>query len=381
MAEKYAVRNLRLCTKDCICLYVCPTGATNTENSIIDISKCIGCGACAQACPSAAISMVPKVMPAQQPKQQSVVQAMRGLIQSKAKAEMMASQLDDTLSVAVAKSSRLMAEDLNREAGFMLPQSENTRKFLESIKSYPDIPFDVVDILLKTINFNEKMEEKKMEKWKCTVCGYIHEGPMTPDFVCPICGVGPDKFVKCEEPKVEKKPFAGSKTEKNLWEAFSGESQARNKYTYYASVAKKAGYEQIAAIFLQTAENEKEHAKLWFKALGALGDTAANLLDAAEGENYEWTEMYARMAREAEEEGYLELAEQFRGVAAVEKNHEERYRKLLRNVEAQEVFKKSGVTLWECRNCGHLEMGVKASDECPVCFHAQAFFEVRAENY
>ena len=180
-----------------------------------------------------------------------------------------------------------------------------------------------------------------MEKWKCTVCGYIHEGPMTPDFVCPICGVGPDKFVKCEEPKVEKKPFAGSKTEKNLWEAFSGESQARNKYTYYASVAKKAGYEQIAAIFLQTAENEKEHAKLWFKALGALGDTAANLLDAAEGENYEWTEMYARMAREAEEEGYLELAEQFRGVAAVEKNHEERYRKLLRNVEAQEVFKRA----------------------------------------
>ena len=137
MAEKYAVRNLRLCTKDCICLYVCPTGATDTENSIIDISKCIGCGACAQACPSAAISMVPKVMPAQQPKQPSVVQAMRGLIQSKAKAEMMASQLDDILSVAVAKSSRLMAEDLNREAGFMLPQSENTRKFLKVSKVIP----------------------------------------------------------------------------------------------------------------------------------------------------------------------------------------------------------------------------------------------------
>jgi rubrerythrin/NAD-dependent dihydropyrimidine dehydrogenase PreA subunit len=381
MSEKYAVRNIRLCTKDCICLYVCPTGATDTENSIIDVSKCIGCGVCAQACPSAAISMVPKVMPPQQSKEETVVEALRGLVQSKARAEMMASRLPDTLSAAIYKSSRLMAEDLAREAGFMLPQSENTRKFLESIKSYPDVPVDIVDILLKTINFNEKMEEKKMEKWKCTVCGYIHEGPMTPDFVCPICKVGPDKFVKLEEKPAAKKPFAGSKTEKNLWDAFAGESQARNKYTYYASVAKKAGFEQIAAIFLQTAENEKEHAKLWFKALGALGNTAENLLDAAQGENYEWTDMYPRMAKEAEEEGYTELAEQFRGVAAVEKHHEERYRKLLHNVEAQEVFKKSGVTLWECRNCGHLELGVKASDECPVCFHAQAFFEVRAENY
>jgi len=381
MSEKYAVRNIRLCTKDCICLYVCPTGATDTENSIIDVSKCIGCGVCAQACPSAAISMVPKVMPPQQSKEETVVEALRGLVQSKAREEMMASRLPDTLSAAIYKSSRLMAEDLAREAGFMLPQSENTRKFLESIKSYPDVPVDIVDILLKTINFNEKMEEKKMEKWKCTVCGYIHEGPMTPDFVCPICKVGPDKFVKLEEKPAAKKPFAGSKTEKNLWDAFAGESQARNKYTYYASVAKKAGFEQIAAIFLQTAENEKEHAKLWFKALGALGNTAENLLDAAQGENYEWTDMYPRMAKEAEEEGYTELAEQFRGVAAVEKHHEERYRKLLHNVEAQEVFKKSGVTLWECRNCGHLELGVKASDECPVCFHAQAFFEVRAENY
>jgi rubrerythrin len=381
MVQKYAVRNLRLCTKDCICLYVCPTGATDTEDSIIDVSKCIGCGMCAEACPSAAISMVPKLMPSQQPKEAILVEALRSLVQNKAKTEMTASQLSDKLSVAVEKSSRLMAEDLNREAGFMLPQSENTRLFLESIKSYPDIPTDVVDILLKTINFNEKMEEKKMEKWKCTVCGYIHEGPMTPDFVCPICKVGPDKFVKMEEEVVEKKPFAGSKTEKNLWEAFAGESQARNKYTYYASVAKKAGFEQIAAIFLQTAENEKEHAKLWFKALGALGDTAQNLLDAAEGENYEWTDMYVRMASEADEEGYHELAEQFRGVAAVEKNHEERYRKLLHNVEIQEVFKKKGVTVWECRNCGHLEMGVEAPGVCPVCAHEQAFFEVRAENY
>ena len=346
MAEKYAVRNLRLCTKDCLCLYVCPTGATDTENSIIDVEKCIGCGACADACPSAAISMVPKELPPQQPKEEKVVEALRGLLQSKAKAENLAAQLPDALSAAVEKSSRLMAEDLCREAGFMLPQSGNTREFLESIRDYPGIPKETVENLLDTIRFNEdnkKMEENKMERGK--------------------------------------NPFAGTKTEKNLSEAFAGESQARNKYTYFASVAKKAGYEQIAALFLQTAENEKEHAKLWFKALGELGDTAENLLHAAEGENYEWTDMYDRMAREADEEGFHELAEQFRGVAAIEKSHEERYRKLLHNVEAKQVFEKSGVTLWECRNCGHLVMGTKAPVVCPVCKHPQAFFEVRAENY
>ena len=346
MAEKYAVRNLRLCTKDCLCLYVCPTGATDTENSIIDVEKCIGCGACADTCPSAAISMVPKELPPQQPKEEKVVEALRGLLQSKAKAENLAAQLPDALSAAVEKSSRLMAEDLCREAGFMLPQGGNTREFLESIRDYPGIPKETVENLLDTIQFNEdnkKMEENKMERGK--------------------------------------NPFAGTKTEKNLWEAFAGESQARNKYTYFASVAKKAGYEQIAALFLQTAENEKEHAKLWFKALGELGDTAENLLHAAEGENYEWTDMYDRMAREADEEGFHELAEQFRGVAAIEKSHEERYRKLLHNVEAKQVFEKSGVTLWECRNCGHLVMGTKAPKVCPVCKHPQAFFEVRAENY
>ena len=151
--------------------------------------------------------------------------------------------------------------------------------------------------------------------------------------------------------------------------------------TYFASVAKKAGYEQIAALFLQTAQNEMEHAKLWFNTLGELGDTAENLLHAAEGENYEWTDMYDRMAKDADEEGFHELAEQFRGVAAIEKSHEERYRKLLHNVEAKEVFEKSGVTLWECRNCGHMVLGVKAPEICPVCKHPQAFFEVRAENY
>ena len=173
----------------------------------------------------------------------------------------------------------------------------------------------------------------------------------------------------------------GTKTEKNLMEAFAGESQARNKYTYFASVAKKEGYEQIAAIFHETAENEKEHAKLWFKALGGLGKTAANLLAAAEGENYEWTDMYATFAKEADEEGFTELAEKFRMVAAIEKTHEERYRALLSNVEMQKVFEKSEETMWECRNCGHLVIGKKAPLACPVCAHPQSYFEVRKENY
>jgi len=186
--------------------------------------------------------------------------------------------------------------------------------------------------------------------------------------------------VKEEELHMTNK-YAGTKTEKNLREAFAGESQARNKYTYFASVAKKAGYEQIAALFLKTAENEKEHAKLWFKALGELGDTEANLKAAAEGENYEWTDMYERMAQEADEEGFHELAEQFRGVGAIEKHHEERYRKLLANVEEKKVFEKSGVTVWECRNCGHIVIGTKAPDVCPVCNHPQSYFEVHEENY
>ena len=173
----------------------------------------------------------------------------------------------------------------------------------------------------------------------------------------------------------------GTKTEKNLLEAFAGESQARNKYTYFASVAKKEGYEQIAAIFESTANNEKEHAKLWFKALGELGDTAANLLHAAEGENYEWTDMYDRFAKDAEEEGFTALAAQFRMVAAIEKTHEERYRRLLNNVEVQAVFEKSEETIWECRNCGHLIMGKKAPELCPVCKHPRSYFEVRKENY
>ena len=178
-----------------------------------------------------------------------------------------------------------------------------------------------------------------------------------------------------------KNPYAGTKTEKNLMDAFAGESMARNKYTYFASVAKKQGFEQIAAMFLKTADNEKEHAKLWFKALGGVGTTEENLAAAAEGENYEWTDMYERMAQEADEEGFHELAEQMRGVAAIEKEHEERYRALLHNIEMAQVFEKSEVKIWECRNCGHIVTGTKAPEVCPVCKHPQAFFEVRAENY
>ena len=175
--------------------------------------------------------------------------------------------------------------------------------------------------------------------------------------------------------------YQGTKTEQNLRAAFSGESEARNKYTYFASVAKKQGFEQIAALFLKTAENEKEHAKMWFKELDGLGDTAANLLSAAEGENYEWTDMYDGFAKTAEEDGFTELAKKFRMVAAIEKHHEERYRALLKNVETAAVFEKSEVKVWECRNCGHITVGTKAPEVCPVCAHPQSFFEICAENY
>ena len=175
--------------------------------------------------------------------------------------------------------------------------------------------------------------------------------------------------------------YKGTKTEKNLLEAFAGESQARNKYTYFASRAKKDGYEQISALFLKTADNEKEHAKMWFKELNGIGDTAENLLAAAEGENYEWTDMYEDFAKTAEEEGFTELAHKFRLVAAIEKHHEERYRALLRNVETAEVFKRSEIKVWECRNCGHIVVGKEAPEVCPVCNHPQSYFEIHAENY
>ena len=175
--------------------------------------------------------------------------------------------------------------------------------------------------------------------------------------------------------------YAGTQTEKNLREAFSGDSEARNKYTYFASKAKKEGFEQISALFLKTADNEKEHAKMWFKELNGIGDTAQNLEAAAEGENYEWTDMYEGFAKTAEEEGFPELAEKFRMVGEIEKHHEERYRALLKNVETSKVFEKSEVKVWECRNCGHIIVGTKAPEVCPVCNHPQSYFEVHAENY
>ena len=175
--------------------------------------------------------------------------------------------------------------------------------------------------------------------------------------------------------------YAGTQTEKNLETAFAGESQARNKYTYFASKAKKEGYEQIAALFLETADNEKEHAKLWFKELEGIGDTAQNLAAAAAGENYEWTDMYDGFAKTADEEGFHELAAKFRGVAAIEKRHEERYRALLKNIETAQVFERSEVKVWECRNCGHIVVGTKAPEICPVCAHSQAYFEIHKENF
>ena len=234
-------------------------------------------------------------------------------------------------------------------------------------------------------NIKPKPEKAKKTGWVCSVCGYVYEGEDLPaDFICPWCKHGAVDFIKIE-PETRKEDanmeLKGTKTEQNLKTAFSGESQARNKYTYFASVAKKEGYEQIAAIFEETANNEKEHAKLWFKQLGGLGKTAENLSSAADGENYEWTDMYATFAKEADEEGFTALAEQFRGVAKIEKAHEERYRKLLKNVEMQAVLEKSEETMWECRNCGHLVIGKKAPQVCPVCKHPQSYFEVRKENY
>lgn len=222
--------------------------------------------------------------------------------------------------------------------------------------------------------------------WRCTICGYEYVGEELPDdFVCPLCKHPASDFEKVvinkTEEKVMSNKYEGTKTEQNLLAAFAGESQARNKYTFFASKAKKEGFEQIAALFLKTADNEKEHAKIWFKELNGIGSTAENLAAAADGENYEWTDMYEEFAKTAEEEGFMELAAKFRGVAAIEKEHEERYRALLKNVETAKVFEKSEVKVWECRNCGHIVVGTKAPEVCPVCSHPQSFFEIREENY
>ena len=380
MGDRYAVRNIRFCEKDCLCLYVCPTGASDTENSVIDTEKCIGCGACAEACPAKAISLVPREYPPQQAKDASVVAALRQLVSAKVAQEQLAAGLPGVLAKAMEKSNRIMAEDLLREAGYMLPQSGNARalltELLEQYAGAPGFPAEDARFLLDSIEFNEPTpikEDNTMEIWKCTVCGYIHEGPMTDDFTCPRCKQPASKFVKVEPEVPKKNPYAGTQTEKNLEAAFAGESQA--------SRAKKDGFEQIAALFLKTADNEKEHAKMWFKELNGIGTTAENLAAAADGENYEWTDMYEGFAVTAEAEGFPALAAKFRMVAAIEKHHEERYRALLKNVEMQEVFKKSEVKVWECRNCGHIVVGTQAPEVCPVCAHPQSYFEVNVENY
>ncbi len=219
-----------------------------------------------------------------------------------------------------------------------------------------------------------------MQKYKCKVCSVVFEETEGVAPVCPKCKATQDKIEKIgEEPMTTK--YRGTQTEKNLQAAFSGESEARNKYTYFASKAKKEGFEQIAALFLKTADNEKEHAKMWFKELNGIGTTEDNLAAAAAGEHYEWTDMYDGFAETAEKEGFTDLARKFRMVAAIEKEHEERYRALLHNVEMQEVFKKSETKVWECRNCGHIMVGTTAPEVCPVCDHPQSYFEINAKNY
>ncbi len=395
----YAVRNIDRCTKDCLCLYVCPTGASDTENGQIDAAKCIGCGACANACPSHAIVLVPREYPPQQEKEIPVLNTLKHLADSKTRqeqiAEGIAAETEDPLerqfARAIARSNRIMAEDILREAAYMLPQSRETGEFLHMALEQEsgvreDFPAEAARELITLLKHdisehkNDNKEEKKLERWRCTVCGYIHEGELPADFTCPVCKQPASKFEKIEEPKTGSK-YAGTKTEKNLMEGFAGESQARNKYTYFANVAMQEGYDQLAEIFLKTARNEQEHARVWFQELGHLGNTAENLLAAAEGENYEWTDMYDRFAKDADEEGFPELAERFRKVAAIEKTHEERYRKLLDNVEMKRVFEKAEECIWECRICGHLVMGRKAPEVCPVCGMSRSFFEVRKENY
>lgn len=218
-----------------------------------------------------------------------------------------------------------------------------------------------------------------MVKYKCTVCGEFFDVPAGEEAVCPKCKVKENKLEAVDDNNPSK--YFGTKTFENLKSAFAGESQARNKYTFFASVAKKEGFEQIASIFLKTADNEKEHAEIWFNELKGIDNTFNNLTHAAEGENYEWTDMYESFAKTAQEEGFNELADKFRMVGEIEKKHEERYRALLNNLETQQVFEKSEVKVWECRNCGHIVVGTKAPDTCPVCSHPQAYFEIREENY
>ena len=272
----HAVRNIRLCTKDCLCLYICPTGATDTETGQIDSSKCIhGCRACVDSCPSHAISLAPEDFPPQQEKTDPVKAGLRSLAKSKVRQEQMAAAIAANtenplvrqLAQAFSISNRLMAEDLLRESGYMLPQGREAKDLLRSLRNNPqpaDFPLETVKILLERLKIKE---ENKMEKYRCPVCGYIHEGPLPADFKCPRCKQPASAFEKVAESITGVNKYAGTKTEKNLMEGFAGESQARNKYTYFAHIAQREGYDQIAEIFLKTARNEQEHARIWYEEL------------------------------------------------------------------------------------------------------------------
>lgn len=252
----------------------------------------------------------------------------------------------------------------------------------KQLSSVPSVTYAYYQSFIKP-----RPEAKQKTGYRCKICGYVHEGEtLSEDFICPICKHGAADFEKIEAEQTKEKGdnrmnLKGTKTEANLKTAFAGESEARNKYTYFASKARKDGYVQIAQLFEETANNEKEHAKLWFKLLDGIGSTEANLLSAAEGENYEWTDMYATFAKEAREEGFTDIARLFEGVGAIEKEHEARYRKLLANVTGGLVFSRDGDTIWECANCGHIHIGKEAPAVCPVCSHPQAYFMQRAQNY
>lgn len=315
MAKKYAVRNVRLCTKDCLCLYVCPTGATDTENSVIDVTKCTGCGDCKDACPSGAISLVPVEYPPQQPKEDAVISAMRALMRSKSIQESLAAALPGKLALALERSNQIMAEDLIREAGYMLPQSDNTLSFLRSLTkqmSYDDVPEEIVDQLIKQLN---KSKEEHMN---------------------------------------------GSKTLENLMAAFAGESQANRKYNAYAKKAEKDGYLNAAKLFKAAADAETLHALRHFEVAGKIHSTLENLQDGVAGETYEYKDMYPDMVKEAEEAGNQAAVMSFSFAMRAEEVHAALYQDALANLD-----KKDEVFYYLCPTCGNIEKYVP--EKCVIC--------------